>query len=122
MDQNQDLRFERFRLDRKNQELRDESHLIALRPKTFAVLQYLAENPSRLITKDELLKAVWGPIVVGDGLLRGYIRDLRHALGDDAENPRFIETIPRRGVRFLPKVTLDPGPAEVGASTLFTNS
>ena len=53
MNLKQDLRFERFRLDRKNQELRRDSDLIALRPKTFAVLQYLAENPVRLITQEE---------------------------------------------------------------------
>jgi DNA-binding winged helix-turn-helix (wHTH) protein/tetratricopeptide (TPR) repeat protein len=105
MNGNPDLRFDRFRLDRRNQELRRDSRLIPLRPKTFAVLQYLAENPARLVTQGELLKAVWGPIAVGDGLLRGYIRDIRHALGDDAEHPRFIETIPRRGFRFLAEVT-----------------
>jgi DNA-binding winged helix-turn-helix (wHTH) protein len=106
---NPSLRFDRFQLDRRNQELRRESHLIALPPKTFAVLQYLAENAGRLVTQDELLKAVWGPIAVGDGLLRGYIRDLRQALGDDAVNPRFIATLPRRGFRFLPKVIEDSG-------------
>lgn len=107
MNGNPDLRFDRFRLDRRNQELKHDSRPIPLRPKTFAVLQYLAENPARLVTQSELLKAVWGPVAVGDGLLRGYIRDIRHALGDDAERPRFIETLPRRGVRFLAKVAED---------------
>ncbi len=110
MNGNLDLRFERFRLDRRNQELRRDSRLISLRPKTFAVLQYLAENPARLVTQSEVLKAVWGPIAVGQGLLRGYIRDIRRALGDDAERPRFIETIPRRGFRFLAKVTSESAP------------
>jgi DNA-binding winged helix-turn-helix (wHTH) protein/tetratricopeptide (TPR) repeat protein len=107
-----DIHFGRFRLDRSNQELRHESRLISLRPKTFAVLQYLAENPARLVTQGELLKAVWGPIAVGEGLLRGYIRDIRHALGDDAEHPRFIETLPRRGFRFLAKVTSESSAPE----------
>jgi len=110
MNNNPDLRFERFRLDRRNQELRHDSRLISLRPKTFAVLQYMAENPARLITQDELLKAVWGPIAVSGALLRGYIRDIRHALGDNAEHPRFIETIPRRGFRFLAKATPESAP------------
>ncbi len=110
MNGNPDLCFERFRLDRRNQELRRDSRLISLRPKAFAVLQYLAENPARLVTHSELLKAVWGPIAVSDGLLRGYIRDIRHALGDNAEHPRLVETIPRRGFRFLAKVTPDSGP------------
>ena len=104
-----DLRFGDFRLDRRNQEVRRGSHVISLRPKPFAVLQFLAENPGRLVTQTELLKAVWGPTAVSDGLLRNYIMDVRQALGDDASHPRFIETLPRRGVRFLPKVTVDPG-------------
>lgn len=107
MNAKQDLQFEGFRLDRRNQQLRRGSRLISLRPKTFAVLEYFAQNPGRLITQPELLKAVWGPIAVAEGLLRWYIRDLRQALGDDAEHPRFIETAPRRGFRFLPKVTTD---------------
>jgi len=105
MNGNPDLCFERYRLDRRNQELWQDSRRISLRPKTFAVLQYMAENPARLITQAELLKAVWGPIAVSEGLLRGYIRDIRHGLGDKANHPRFIETIPRRGFRFLAEVT-----------------
>jgi DNA-binding winged helix-turn-helix (wHTH) protein len=99
------LRFDSFVLDRANQQLRGDSEEIPLPPKTFAVLQYLAENPQRLVTQAELLKAVWGPVAVGDGLLRGYVRDIRHALGDAAAHPRLIETIPRRGFRFLAEVT-----------------
>jgi DNA-binding winged helix-turn-helix (wHTH) protein/tetratricopeptide (TPR) repeat protein len=102
------LRFDSFVLDRANQQLRGDSEEIPLPPKTFAVLQYLAENPQRLVTQAELLKAVWGPVAVGDGLLRGYVRDIRHALGDAAAHPRLIETIPRRGFRFLAEVTADP--------------
>ncbi|MBV8139320.1 MAG: AAA family ATPase, partial [Deltaproteobacteria bacterium] len=122
MNSRQALLFEGFRLDRRNQELRRDSGLVALRPKTFAVLQYLAENPARLITQEELLKAVWGPTAVGEGLLRGYIRDLRQALGDHAENPRFIETLPRRGFRFLSKVTIDTGGVENLAASTLTKS
>jgi DNA-binding winged helix-turn-helix (wHTH) protein/tetratricopeptide (TPR) repeat protein len=102
------LRFGSFVLDRANQQLRRDSNEIPLPPKTFAVLQYLAENPQRLVTQAELLKAVWGPVVVADGLLRGYVRDIRQVLGDDAAAPRFIETVPRRGFRFLAEVTSDP--------------
>jgi DNA-binding winged helix-turn-helix (wHTH) protein len=103
-----DLRFGQFVLDRANQQLRRDSKEIPLPPKTFAVLQYLAENPQRLVSQGELLKAVWGPITVANGLLRGYVRDLRHALADKAAHPRFIETIPRRGFRFVASVTIDP--------------
>jgi len=111
MNVRRDLWFEDFRLDRRNQEVRRGSRVISLRPKSFAVLQFLAENPGRLVTQTELLKAVWGPTAVSDGVLRTYIMDVRQALGDDASNPRFIETLPRRGVRFLPKVTVESGPS-----------
>jgi DNA-binding winged helix-turn-helix (wHTH) protein len=105
-----DLWFEDFRLDRRNQEVRRGSRVISLRPKSFAVLQFLAENPGRLVTQTELLKAVWGSTAVSDGLLRNYVMDVRQALGDAASNPRIIETLPRRGFRFLPKVTVESGP------------
>jgi DNA-binding winged helix-turn-helix (wHTH) protein/tetratricopeptide (TPR) repeat protein len=110
MNLQRDLGFEDFRLDRRNQEVRRGSRVIALRPKSFAVLRFLAENPGRLITQTELLKAVWGSTVVSDGLLRTYIMDVRQALGDNPSKPRFIETLPRRGFRFLPKVTEASGP------------
>ncbi|HUA32939.1 MAG TPA: AAA family ATPase [Candidatus Binataceae bacterium] len=102
-----DLRFRAFTLDRANQQLRRASVVIPLPPKTFAVLQYLAENPQRLVTHAELLSAVWPGVAVGNGLLRGYLRDIRRALGDDAANPKFIATQQRLGFRFLPEVDFD---------------
>jgi DNA-binding winged helix-turn-helix (wHTH) protein/tetratricopeptide (TPR) repeat protein len=118
-----DLRFEDFRLDRRNQEVRRGSLVVSLRPKPFAVLQFLAENPGRLVTQTELLKGVWGSTVVSDGLLRNYIMDVRQALGDDPSNPRFIETLPRRGVRFLPKVTVESGSfADLEANVIVTSA
>ena len=75
-----------------------------LRPKPFAVLAYLATHASRLVSREELAQAVWPDTHVGDGLLRGYVRDVRTALGDDAAAPRFIETVARLGYRFLAPV------------------
>jgi predicted ATPase len=71
------------------------------------VLHYLATNPGRVIAREELVKSVWRHSHVSAGVLRGYIRDLRDVLGDDAAAPQFIETIGRRGYRFiaLPSVT-----------------
>src|SRR5262249_15757099 len=67
------------------------------------------ENPGRLVTKEELLQAVWPETYVSEGLLSTYIRDLRAALGDDPEAPRFIETVVRRGYRFIaPLMTAPP--------------
>jgi len=97
--------FSPFRLDTGNERLWRDSNVVNLRPKTFEVLLYLAQNAQRLVTKRELLDSVWAGASVSDELLRGYIRELRDALGDDAKKPRFIETVPTRGYRFLPSVS-----------------
>lgn len=100
--------FPPFRLDVANEQLWREEQLIALRPKTFAILRYLAEHPNRLVTKEELLHAVWGDTLVSEEGLRDYLREIRQALGDDAEAPRFVETVRGRGYRFLPSTTTQP--------------
>jgi predicted ATPase len=102
------FRFGPFELDADNQEVRREGQPIPLRPKPFALLRYFVENPKRLIPNTELLKAVWPDTVVGEGLLRGYLHDIRQALGDDVAHVRFIETVPRRGFRFLPEISSEP--------------
>ena len=78
--------------------------MIPLPPKPFAVLRYLVENAGRLITHDELLDALWPETYVQPQVLRTYMLDLRKALDDDAANPRFIQTLPKRGYRFLARV------------------
>jgi DNA-binding winged helix-turn-helix (wHTH) protein len=101
--------FEPFRLDVANGRLwrqdpgRDAQ--ILLPPKPFAVLQYLVENPGRLIRHDELLDALWPETFVQPQVLRTYMLDLRKALGDDADNPRYIQTLPKRGYCFVAPVT-----------------
>lgn len=98
------VEFPPFRLDLANQELWRGGERVPLRAKPFAVLAYLVRHPGRLILRDELSSAVWPDTHVGEGLLRGYIRELRNVLGDDAEQPRFIETVARRGYRFVAPV------------------
>jgi urea transport system substrate-binding protein len=95
-------------LDAANEQLWRDSNLVDLRPKTFEVLLYLVQNAQRLVTKQELLASVWAGASVSDELLRGYIRELREALGDDAKKPSYIETVPTRGYRFLPSVDSKP--------------
>ena len=96
--------FEPFRLDPVNQCLWGQDGRIALAPKTFAVLQYLVEHPGRLVSQEELLEALWPETYVQPEVLRTYIQDLRKALGDQASQPRFIRTFPKRGYEFLPAV------------------
>lgn len=100
--------FPPFRLDTANEQLWSGAKLLALRPKTFEVLLYLVQNAQRLVTKQELLENVWKDTVVSDELLRGYIRELRDVLGDDAKEPKYIETVTARGYRFLLRVELEP--------------
>ena len=95
------LHFPPFRLDPSNERLWCETVEIPLRPKTFAVLRYLVEHAEQLVTKEELLNAVWAETVVGEDALTGCIRDLRKVLGDEAKRPQYIETVHRRGFRFI---------------------
>src|SRR5437867_1745303 len=97
-------RFERFRLDPDHACLWCEAQAIALPPKAFAVLHYLVTHPDRLVSKDELLDAVWPETAVSDAVVRVAIGALRKVLGDTVQTPRFIATMPRRGYRFLAPV------------------
>jgi DNA-binding winged helix-turn-helix (wHTH) protein len=106
------LCFSRFRIDASNQELWRDSEKLEIRHKIFQVLAYLARNPHRLITHEELLNNIWTDSAeVGGGLLRAYIWELRHILGDDAKSPRYLKTVNRRGYRFIPSVTAAFAPA-----------
>ena len=98
-------RFESFRLDPVNACLWWDAEAVVLTPKTFDVLYYLVQHADRLVTKDELLDAVWPETAVSDGVVRMAISALRKALDDTAQTPRFIATVPRRGYRFVAVVT-----------------
>jgi predicted ATPase len=97
--------FDVFRLDTSNECLWRDNTQISLPPKPFAVLRYLAENPGRLITHDELLDALWPETYVQPQVLRTYVLELRKLLGDDATRPRFIQTLPKRGYCFVAPIT-----------------
>ena len=94
-------RFGCFELDTRNACLWCDGKQIDLTPKIFAVLRYLVEHPQQLVTQDELLDAVWPETFVQPQVLRTYILELRKLLGDDPACPRYIQTIPKRGYRFL---------------------
>ena len=93
--------FGSFRLDLLDQCLWHEGVRIPLTPKLFAVLCHLVDHPGRLVTQDELLGAIWPDTYVQPEILRKYILELRKVLGDDPKSPRYIETLPKRGYRFL---------------------
>jgi DNA-binding winged helix-turn-helix (wHTH) protein/predicted ATPase len=96
--------FPPFRLDYADQRLFRDDVVVPLRPKSFDVLRYLAQHPGKLITKDELLDAVWPDTTVTDTVLKVSIREIREALKDDPGAPRFIETSHRRGYRFIAEI------------------
>jgi DNA-binding winged helix-turn-helix (wHTH) protein len=75
--------------------------LLPVEPKAFRVLLFLLRSPHRLITKDELLDAVWSDCAVSDNSLTRCVALLRRSLGDDRREPRFIATVPTVGYRFL---------------------
>jgi len=75
--------------------------LLELTPKAFAVLRCLVERAGRLVTKEEILNAVWADVSVTEGVLTTCIREIRSSLGDEARAPRYVETVHRRGYRFI---------------------
>jgi DNA-binding winged helix-turn-helix (wHTH) protein len=95
------VRFDRFELDEVNARLLRDGTAVALAPTPFAVLCALVRQPGSLLTTNALLDDVWGHRFVTDSVLRTAISELRTALDDDARKPRFIETVSRRGYRFI---------------------
>src|SRR5258708_17226698 len=104
------LRFGTFELDVRNNELRRAGVLIKLSPQQLRVLRFLAENAGRVCTREEIQDEIWGSEVFVD-FERGLnvcIAQIRSALNDDSEAPRFIQTVPRRGYRFVAPVETSP--------------
>jgi predicted ATPase/DNA-binding winged helix-turn-helix (wHTH) protein len=105
-----DIAFGPFRLDMTHGHLWRETQMIALRPRTRAMLRYLVEHSGRLVTKAELRQHVWAGTHVTDTVLRVSVQEIRAALGDMASAPRYLETVGRQGYRFLRGEALDVSP------------
>ena len=95
------LRFDGFELDESNARLTRAGEPVPLAPKPFAVLCALAGTPRTLVTKEALLDRVWGHRFVSESVLKSTISELRARIGDDPKQPRYIETVQRRGYRFI---------------------
>ena len=116
--------FGEFELDEANALLLRDGHAIALAPTPFAVLCALVRRPGSLLTKHALLDEVWGHRFVSDSVLKTAVSDLRHALADDARRPRYIETVARRGYRFIavPTALSTAGPPDAASSMVAGNT
>ncbi len=104
----QSLRFGSFTLDLDRLCLRGPSGRADLRPKSFEVLRYLVEHTGRVVTKEEMLNAIWPDVTVSDESLTQCVSEVRRAIGD--ENQRIIKTVPRRGYLMDVAISTDDVP------------
>src|SRR5215510_16260352 len=115
------LADERWRVDWTNECVWQGDAMVRLPPKAFAVLRLLMEQAGQLVTKEALLEAIWPDAVVTEAVLTVCIGELRKVLGETAQAPHFIQTVHRRGYRFmgqLPTVTAPASPAAAPALSL----
>jgi DNA-binding winged helix-turn-helix (wHTH) protein len=98
--------FGEFVLDPARRSLARADSAVSLTPKAFDVLLFLVQNPNRVVTKEELLQAVWGDTIVEEGNLTQYISHLRKALDHNSEDTRLIVTIARKGYQFTARVSV----------------
>ena len=105
------FRFAEYVLDVARRELRRSGEPITLEPQVFDLLVHLIRNRDRVVTKDDLLEAVWGGRIVSESTLTSRINAARKAVGDSGEAQRLIRTSPRKGIRFIGEV-IDASPAD----------
>lgn len=104
------FRFPPFRLDAEQQRLWRGEQLVPLRPRAFEVLHWMLQRAGQLVTREELLSQLWGDVHLSEGVLKTQIAEIRQALGDSAREPRFIETVHRRGYRFIGSLERESAP------------
>lgn len=106
------IRFGSYEADLRSRELRKQGIRLKLQEQPFRVLTMLLEHPGELVTREELRARLWpsDTFVDFDNALNTDINKLRDALGDSSANPRFVETVPRRGYRFVAPVDLGTRP------------
>src|SRR5688500_17454342 len=112
------MKFGSFELDVRLRELRTGSTRVRLQEQPFEILRLMLERPGDVVTREELRQRLWpaGTYVDFEHSLNAAVKRLRAALGDDAENPRFVETLPRRGYRFIARLDAVPVPASAPAT------
>jgi TolB-like protein/tetratricopeptide (TPR) repeat protein len=113
------IRFGHFELDVRSRELRKGDARIRLQDQPFEILHLMLQRPGDVVTREELCKRLWpnGTYVDFEHSLNAAVKRLRAALGDDADNPQFVETLPRRGYRFIASLQTHDTSAPATAST-----
>lgn len=101
-----DFEFGDFQIDLKNRELRQNGHPVALNARYFDALVLLVRDHGELIPKDRFFAEIWDNTFVTDAALTQCIKDIRKQLGDDVSHPRYIQTVPRHGYRFIAAVSV----------------
>ena len=96
--------FEDFSLDTDRQELLRGKDRIAIEPQVFDLLHYLVRNRDRVVSKDDLIAAVWKGRIISESTLTSRITAVRHAIADRAEDQRLLRTIARKGLQFIGEV------------------
>ena len=118
------IRFGTFQLDPQAGQLLKNGRVVRLKPQPLRLLQLLLSRPGDLVTRDEIRDVLWGTetFVDFEQGMNTAVRQIREALGDDAETPIFVETVPKRGYRFIAPVDSGaPAPAPAPASTRGTD-
>src|SRR5688572_29858336 len=110
-------RFENFHLDPRDRQLRQDDAPVELNSRYLDALALLVREQGKLVSKERFLEEVWRGVPVTDEALTQCIKTLRKQLGDDATSPRFIETVPKHGYRFIAPVTAASGVDAVTAAT-----
>lgn len=102
--------FDEFELCAETLELRNSAGLVAIEPQVFSLLVHLVEHRDRVISKDELIEAIWDGRFVSDSAVTSRIKSARKALGDDGQTQKYIKTLHGRGVRFVAEVAVAGAP------------
>src|SRR5262245_52229606 len=109
--------FENYALDTDRRELHRATDAVSLTPQAFDVLLYLIRNRDRVVSKDDLISAIWGGRIISDAALATRLTAARAAIGDDGSQQRLIKTLQRKGFRFIGSVQ-EAGEPDAGASAV----
>ena len=110
--------FDDHALDTDRRELRRGPETIAVEPQVFDLLVFLVQNRDHVVSKDDLIDAVWGGRIVSESTLSSRINAARRAVGDSGEGQKLIRTIPRKGLRFVGAVRTQAGRERTGRRTV----